>query len=352
MRLASWAAILLVGASLGSSARALETPNACSTEDPHIQCVNYDPINRFKIVATKGMALSLTFGNDEQIERASAGTDGYFNHEKPEDMGDRPVKQYLTLWPEKVGRTNLIVLTNLGDKVRRLYQFDVTINEPPPDGGDNPGAVYGLVFTYNKKPPPPKVVAKKEEPKKEESNKDDAAKKEPEKQVASATPAPPKFGKPGSKKTPGSVAIAVTPVVANGPAPIPLSPPAPAPIGPAASPCPNGMNCAYLARGDEGKVIAPVGVWDNGRDTTFVFAPNTPLPAIYIADGKKEEIAQSSPHGNVIIVHAVAREFHLYHGQRALNVYNQRQDTIGHDPGTGTDSPFVDRVVIHADLPK
>lgn len=76
------------------------------------------------------------------------------------------------------------------------------------------------------------------------------------------------------------------------------------------------------------------------------FAGNARIPSIFVIDPDgKEATASYSVTGNIIQIGQTAREFRLRDGDTVLNVYNLGFGTVGGNPGTGTTSPQVMRVV-------
>lgn len=103
-------------------------------------------------------------------------------------------------------------------------------------------------------------------------------------------------------------------------------------------------NYRYIAQGDTS--LTPVTVWDNGYSTLFQFPGNERIPAIFVInpDGK-EATASYSVNGGNVEVGQTAREFRLRDGNTVLDVYNLGYSTVGQNPGTGTTSPDVSRIV-------
>jgi type IV secretion system protein VirB9 len=103
-------------------------------------------------------------------------------------------------------------------------------------------------------------------------------------------------------------------------------------------------NYRYVAQGD--KSLAPVIVFDNGYSTVFQFPGNERIPGIFVVDpdGKEATASYSVDAGNVE-VGQTAREFRLRDGNTVLNVYNLGYNTVGQNPGTGTTSPDISRIV-------
>jgi len=103
-------------------------------------------------------------------------------------------------------------------------------------------------------------------------------------------------------------------------------------------------NYRYIAQGNTS--LTPVAVWDNGYSTLFQFPGNERIPAIFVInpDGK-EATASYSVNGGNVEVGQTAREFRLRDGHTVLDVYNLGYSIVGQNPGTGTTSPDISRVV-------
>ncbi|NKK46108.1 P-type conjugative transfer protein VirB9 [Rhizobium leguminosarum] len=103
-------------------------------------------------------------------------------------------------------------------------------------------------------------------------------------------------------------------------------------------------NWRYSAQGSA--ALEPQAVYDNGKVTTFAFAGNQEMPAIYMenSDGS-ESLVPKSVETNLVLVHAISRKFILRRGSDVLCVFNEAYDRIGINPDTNTTSPSVERVV-------
>jgi len=103
-------------------------------------------------------------------------------------------------------------------------------------------------------------------------------------------------------------------------------------------------NWHYSAQGVQ--ALEPQSVYDNGKITTFVFAGNQEMPAIYMenSDGS-ESLVPKSVDGNLVMVHAISRKFILRRGKDVLCVFNEAYNRVGINPDTSTTSPSVERVV-------
>ncbi|NNU48808.1 P-type conjugative transfer protein VirB9 [Rhizobium sp. WYCCWR 11279] len=110
-------------------------------------------------------------------------------------------------------------------------------------------------------------------------------------------------------------------------------------------------NWRYSAQGSA--ALEPQAVYDNGKVTTFAFAGNQEMPAIYMenSDGS-ESLVPKSVDNNLVLVHAISRKFILRRGGDVLCVFNEAYDRIGINPDTNTTSPSVERVVKTRDGPE
>jgi type IV secretion system protein VirB9 len=103
-------------------------------------------------------------------------------------------------------------------------------------------------------------------------------------------------------------------------------------------------NYKYVAQGD--KSLTPITIWDNGYSTVVQFPGNERIPSIFVIDPDgKEATASYSVNGSTVQVGQTAREFRLRDGDTVLNIYNMAYNTVGENPGTGTTSAEVTRVV-------
>ncbi len=103
-------------------------------------------------------------------------------------------------------------------------------------------------------------------------------------------------------------------------------------------------NWRYVAQGS--RMIEPIEVSDNGRQTAFRFPGNMRVPTIYVAapDGT-ETIVPYTMTGDVALVQTTASIFILRDGQEVLRVINQGFDPVGRNPGTGTGTAGLTRTV-------
>ena len=70
--------------------------------------------------------------------------------------------------------------------------------------------------------------------------------------------------------------------------------------------------------GDPG--LLPGRVWDDGRQTYFEFAEETPMPAIFAGAGKDESLVNVSVRGRVAVVQQRAAQFTLRAGKRIATI--------------------------------
>lgn len=90
--------------------------------------------------------------------------------------------------------------------------------------------------------------------------------------------------------------------------------------------------------------LEPDNVFDDGKVTSFRFAGNREVPAISMvgSDGA-ESLVPKDVRGELVVVHATAREFRLRRGNEVLCIFNEAFDAVGSSPGTGTTSPSIAR---------
>ena len=76
--------------------------------------------------------------------------------------------------------------------------------------------------------------------------------------------------------------------------------------------------------------LEPEAVFDDGKETTFRFAGNREIPAIYLinSDGS-ESLVPKDVRGELVVVHATAREFRLRKGDNVLCIFNEAFDAVG-----------------------
>jgi type IV secretion system protein VirB9 len=103
-------------------------------------------------------------------------------------------------------------------------------------------------------------------------------------------------------------------------------------------------NYDYVGQGN--KSLEPAAVWDNGYSTVLEFPGDRRIPSIFFVDPDgKEATANYSVSGDTVQVGVTAREFRLRDGHTVLNVYNLGYNSVGGNPGTGTTSTEVTRVL-------
>lgn len=106
-------------------------------------------------------------------------------------------------------------------------------------------------------------------------------------------------------------------------------------------------NFAYSVQGNFS--LQPESVYDDGQVTSFIFAGNRALPAIYqILENGEESLVPGDVRegGQKIVIHGIARQFVLRSGKQVLCVYNEAYDPVGVHFGTGTISPSVSREMV------
>lgn len=85
-------------------------------------------------------------------------------------------------------------------------------------------------------------------------------------------------------------------------------------------PPPVNLNFGYVRAGHPG--VMPTRVWDDGRQTYFEFAEDTPIPAIFAAGpGKKDEsLVNVATRGRIQVVQQTGRRFILRAGSQFVTV--------------------------------
>ena len=110
---------------------------------------------------------------------------------------------------------------------------------------------------------------------------------------------------------------------------------------------PASPNLHYSMSGDTD--IAPTNCWDDGQFTSFKFAGQVDLPAIYMvdADGRESVVDRhtTGPSNDIVVVHKVAAHWVLRLGGRALAIWNDAFSREGRKNETRTTSDDVKRVL-------
>lgn len=295
---------------VAGTALALDTPPP-GKQDPHIRVVPYSQFNIVDLIGEVGRQTTITFDKDEQILRVVLGNqdEDLWDGPSADEIKNHPLKNNLPLWPQKTTPTNMQVTTLLPDESQRVYQFHLSARTPDTAGGDDPDAVFGLIFTYQ------------------------------EQEKAKATAAAKAAYQARVVTQQESVAKARL----------------------VDEPFYGIRNWQYIARPNEAWRNAgwpKPEVGDNGETTAFLFRGNVARPAIFIVDspdptdrthclpGGQERKAPASENGNgLTIVYTTAIHFRLRLNEAVMEVCNLRYDPVGQPPGTGTTSPDVVRQV-------
>ncbi|MNR38819.1 Type IV secretion system protein virB9 precursor [compost metagenome] len=92
--------------------------------------------------------------------------------------------------------------------------------------------------------------------------------------------------------------------------------------------------------------LAPTAAWDDGAQTWLRFAPGQDLPAIYVvdADGQEVIVNRHMEDEQTVVLHRVAKRWHLRVGNQVLAVHNDGPP-VARSLATGTVSPHVERVI-------
>ena len=91
--------------------------------------------------------------------------------------------------------------------------------------------------------------------------------------------------------------------------------------------------------------LEPDAVYDDGKETTLRFEGNREVPAIFlVASDGTESLVPKDVRGELVVVHAVARELRLRQGAEVLCIFNEAFDPVGVNQATRTTSPSVARL--------
>jgi type IV secretion system protein VirB9 len=302
---------------LSDSAFALEQP-VPGKQDNRVRYVNYEAGNVVDLWTTPGAILTIQFAEDETIA-AVAVSDSHVLH-------DDKRKNFLILKPEGcLVPEPVVVLTNLPSGQLRRYTMQIETKplvcsgEPKPvisasatavAADDPPGNIrnisqdalgpaadvdYAVVYRYPG---------------------DEAAKRRAAARAAAEN---------WKKEHANRILQASTTFDTK-------------------DPYSGDRNLRYMWRGDP--ALMPRWVWDNGYSTAFVYPGQQRMPSLYyVAPDGKESTATYSVKGDTIIASGTAREWRLRDGNTVGEVWNLGYNPVGSTPGTGTASPYVQRVL-------
>jgi type IV secretion system protein VirB9 len=293
-----WARTLVSGLLMASvlirSVWADQVP-ASGVYDTRMRYIAYNPDQVVHLSTIIGATMVVTFAPDETVTSV-AETDSLH-------LAAVPKGNYLFLKPSApLTLQPIIVLTQRADDSLRRYVFEIETVNSPNTGNGADGVFYSVQFTYPQ----------------------DAAAAASARAVAEAAKVA-RLNEFALQRATQQAALALLDAQRTNPF-----------IGP--------RNYKYVAQGDRG--LTPLLVWDNGYSTVLQFAGNARIPAIFVInpDGK-EATASYAVNGDTVQIGQTAREFRLRDGGTVLNIYNLGFDTVGGNPGTGTTSAAVSRVV-------
>ena len=292
MRHLAW---LLLGASLACSPAWAEQDPVPSSADSRMRYLAYDPNQVVHLSTAVGATLVVGFGVKESIT-AVAVTDS-------KDLKALPKGNFLFFKSqEALPLQPVIVLTTNDTGAMRRYVFEVATVDTRNLGVNAPGVYYSVQFTY-----PADELA----------------------QQRAAWAARAAQYQAAARARAAQAALHLTHDQLEQRARDPFS---------------GDRNWHYVAQGE--RSLLPLQVFDNGYSTVFQFPGNVRIPSIFVVnpDGK-EATANYAAKGDLVQVDSVARGWRLRDGQTVLAIWNQAFNPIGLNPGTGTTSPAVQRVV-------
>jgi type IV secretion system protein VirB9 len=345
MRLTTLALSLLASTALAAPALAEAAPTSVSAtisadanrpradlEDQNMRSQDYRPGVRTRLVVAVGRSFVLTFGPAEQIVHIIIG-DGNKTLSAPGGAPagggqaaapQAPLRNNLPMWVEAPGYTTLQIITQVagGQEPDRAYQFTVQAKNLPADCADEAVCedrefTYGLIFRY---------------PDDERRKREAAAAARREQARARAAAAAPLRAE-SLRLVRSQVAAGRLAVDYFG----------------AGAACRNWL---YEGEANEaGRAFIPEKVTDNGQETAFLFPGDRPLPAFFVvnADGTEATVLPIMKAPDTAVLPTTARQIRLRGPGAVVYIYN-RNPEFGRncDPGTGTTSPDVVRVVRHA----
>ncbi|TPG46003.1 hypothetical protein EAH89_25610 [Roseomonas nepalensis] len=298
-------------------------------EDQNMRSQDYRPGARTRLVVAVGRSFVLTFGPTEQIVHiiigdgnktisppgAAVATDGQAA------APQAPLRNNLPMWVEAPGYTTLQVITQVagGQQPDRAYQFTVQARNLPASCADEAVCedsqfTYGLIFRY------PDEDRRKREA--------EAAARREEAWARAAAAAPLREESRRQARTQMAAARLAVDYFGAGAA------------------CRNWL---YEGEANEaGRVFIPEKVTDNGQETAFLYPGDRPLPAFFTVnpDGSEAAVFPVMKAPDTAVLPTTAREIRLRAGDAVVHIYNRNPDFGRNcDPGTGTTSPDVVRVV-------
>lgn len=97
--------------------------------------------------------------------------------------------------------------------------------------------------------------------------------------------------------------------------------------------------------------LAPVHIWDDGRQTWMQFNDTAEIPAIYRVTSTGQEVITNHHMADptTLVLHRTADRWHLRLGEQVAAIHNGNKGYVPYKPNTGTASPSVERVVIGAE---
>lgn len=299
----------------------------------HMQAVEASPLRRIRLTGVIGRVVNITFSPKEAIYRVVFGTAGIWEGPQAGNNGQVvALKNNLPLWPVQPGRTNLVVTTVDADGHEYPYQFDLTAL---PTRGDSTDALASLASA---RPGAPGTAVANEEADDvtyglivRNSEAERAEKAERARAAAQTRAAVAQQRQAAVREVQARSSLAAS-TEAGEPGP--------------------GCNPRYVGWGSA--AIAPVSVCDNGQMTFLRYQGQLRPPSVFVLgpDGKEQALIPFM-RGDTLVVPRVAKEMHLYSGQTVLYIFNRAYDPAGvnpatgglADPGTGTVSPAVRRVL-------
>lgn len=287
-------------------------------EDRNMRVQNYSPFVRTRLVGTVNMPILVTLDPAEEIKRIIVADPKVVEGPDPKQVKETPLGNNFPLYPATPGYTTVQIVTQRPGLPDRPYQFAIEVRAAPDScrerAGecDDPEATYGLSFRY----PEEEAAAQ-------------AAAREAEARVARERWAAAQPARQAARMQAQQAAM-------RGRLEVDFF---------------NGggyRNWRYEAEGNAAgrAALVPDKVTDNGQETAFLYAGNRPVPAFFtVAPDGSEQTVHPVMRAGTVVLPQVTKEWRVRMGDAVLVVHNRAYSAAGYNPGTGTTSPDVVRVV-------
>lgn len=323
---------LLAALILPAPALALQIPQqATPGGDPHVKVATYDPDNETYLVGIARRPLTIEFCHDQIVQQLDPEvippTDqeqnppGVWDTVSPDKLKDQPMRNIVTVWPSKPGRSSMQIEVGDGNGNSSVYVFRLLALEPQSDdcGLDRPDCDDPKVTTKLRFACP----------------KDDKARQAQAGRAREQVQARQILVRREAERDRLKVDYHYGP-----------------------------HNVEYVAHGDDAAVRAlyPNELWDNTQVTAWRWYGNRHAPTLAVVTdppGKwcdahsmaELPVAPNVATDGTVVVDQTAAHWRLRRDNMAVDVCATHPHPIGTMPGTGTSTPDVVRVVHRVSAP-